>query len=186
VLNALADGDSAAWSAMVSRYGRLLRHVCRQLQMTSEQTDDVVQHTWTALFIHARNIRSAEALAGWLVTTTRRECVAVRRRDAREVPTDECGYDSPGIVIDIDEQLDALPRRRQLRRAVALLPPRERSLIEVLLEPEVPSYTEIGRRLGMPVGAIGPVRQRALRRLRDRLTDSLADVTAETTARASA
>jgi DNA-directed RNA polymerase specialized sigma24 family protein len=52
-----------------------------------------------------------------------------------------------------------------------MLPPRKRALIELLLEPDSPSYQEISRRLGMPVGSIGPVRQRALHRLRARLEE---------------
>jgi DNA-directed RNA polymerase specialized sigma24 family protein len=38
--------------------------------------------------------------------------------------------------------------------------------VELFLEPEPLTYREISARLGIPVGSIGPVRGRALRRLR--------------------
>jgi len=171
LLAGLGSGDAAAWSAVVRRYGRLLMYICRQHRLTPEQTDDVVQNTWTVLFTHAAQIQNADGLGGWLVTTTRRDCLALRRRESHEVPTDDCGNDwqDTTVDIDVDDRLDAVPRSHRLRRAVATLPPRERSLMEILLEPELPSYIEISRRLQMPIGAIGPVRQRALRRLRIQL-----------------
>jgi RNA polymerase sigma factor (sigma-70 family) len=173
LLVGVAAGDPTAWSTVLQRYTRLLRHVCRQHRMSPEQTEDVLQTTWVGLFRHADGIRNADGLAGWLVTTTRRECVAVRRREAREIPTDDCGGDRPDpdvdISVDVGEHLDAGPRRRQLHQAVSMLPARERALMEILLEPDLPSYQEISRRLEMPVGAIGPVRRRALHRLHTRL-----------------
>jgi RNA polymerase sigma factor (sigma-70 family) len=183
VVRLLAAGDPGTWDAVVRRYTRLLRHVCGRYRLTAEQTDDVCQVTWTALYVHAGRIRNADALTGWLVTTATRECLAVRRREWREVPTDDPAREPSGAVVvtdaEVDDRLDALPRGRRLHRAVALLPQRERALVELLLEPELPSYAAISRRLDMPVGAIGPVRQRAFRRLRAHLTEVAAEVAAE-------
>jgi RNA polymerase sigma factor (sigma-70 family) len=172
LLAAVARGDDAAWEVVVARYRRLLGHICRQHRMTPDQTEDILQTTWLVLLRHAGDIRNAAALPGWLITTATRECLALRRRNAREVPTHDCGYDVADAVVDaeVDDRLDALPHLRQLRRTVATLPPRERRLMELMLEPELPSYLEISHRLGMPVGAIGPVRRRAMDHLRDRLT----------------
>lgn len=46
------------------------------------------------------------------------------------------------------------------------LPGRERQLVELLLDPAQPTYAQISEQLGTPMGAIGPVRHRAIRRLR--------------------
>ncbi|MBK6872675.1 MAG: sigma-70 family RNA polymerase sigma factor [Kineosporiaceae bacterium] len=67
---------------------------------------------------------------------------------------------------DPDDWLEAHRVQQVIRHAVSLLHGRERALVELLLQPDPPSYIEISRRLGMPLGAVGPVRQRALRRLR--------------------
>jgi DNA-directed RNA polymerase specialized sigma24 family protein len=53
------------------------------------------------------------------------------------------------------------------------LPARQRMVLVELLKREGQSYLDLSRRLGLPVGSIGPTRQRAVTRLRldPRLTD---------------
>ena len=55
-----------------------------------------------------------------------------------------------------------------VRQALARLPERDRRLLTLLVNPSV-DYAYISKTLGMPVGSIGPTRQRALRRLRAEL-----------------
>jgi RNA polymerase sigma factor (sigma-70 family) len=181
LLGAAGSGDNAAWSEIIRRYAGLVRAVCQRYGLTPERSDDVAQVTWLQLWTHAHQIRDPRALGGWLATTAARESLAMQRRRRREVPMPDCGIDSP-VVDDVDARIDAENHNLALRRAVATLNRRERALIEVLLEPEQPSYSEISRRLSMPIGAIGPVRQRALCRLRERLTMSADDVWADRSA----
>ena len=64
---------------------------------------------------------------------------------------------------------DAVAARRttvRLYQAVAQLPDRERRLIQLQLDPAQPGYAQISRAIPMPIGSIGPIRGRALRRLR--------------------
>jgi RNA polymerase sigma factor (sigma-70 family) len=179
LLTAVGDGDPLAWAEIVRRYEGLLRHVCRTHRMTREQSADVMQCTWVQLYLYAHRIRRPSGVAAWLMTTAARECIAVSRRERRELPMDEIPADAAPVIdtavapgaAEVDERLDAAVRHQRLRQAVSLLPPRERALVGLLLEPDLPAYSEISARLGMPVGAIGPVRQRALRRLRTWLED---------------
>jgi len=165
LFTAIVDGDDAAWRLAVERYRGLLHWVARRHRLTAEETADVMQETWTRLLEHLDTIRDPEHLGGWLATTTSRQCLAVLRQRRRETPAPDGVVDSPDSW-DVDDRLDAVQRGIALRRAVATLSRRERELIEVLLEPEPPSYAEISRRLSMPIGSIGPVRGRAMRRLR--------------------
>ncbi len=142
--------------------------IARRHRLGREEAADVIQETWARLLAHAKDLRDAERIAGWVATTAARECIAVRRRAWREEVTPDSVVD--GIQEwDVDDQLDARRRAAELRTAVASLPRRERLLLELLLEPDSPSYAEISRRLAMPIGSIGPVRQRALQRLRSLL-----------------
>lgn len=160
-----ARRDAAAWVALHDRYHRLLLAVSRAQGLTEADSADVAQETWLVLLEHVEEIRDPEALVGWLATTARRRSIRHRRCIRREAPLEEC-LESSGVSIDLDEQLDAEQRRLALHRAVASLSSRERALVTALLDPEEPSYKEISTRLTMPVGSIGPIRQRALRRLR--------------------
>lgn len=173
LLAAAAAGDEQAWRALVARHRGLLLHVTRRHGLSAEEADDVVQETWVRLLQHVDVIRDAERLPGWLATTARRECIARRRRGWREslTPDGSCP-EAAAETADPGDRWEAERRAALLRQAVTRLPDRERALVEVLLEPEPLSYAQISRRLCMPVGSIGPVRARALRRLQALLDSS--------------
>ena len=57
-------------------------------------------------------------------------------------------------------------RRAAVRAAVRRLPGRQRELLAEMLRRPCSSYEEIAGSLEMPVGSIGPTRDRALARLR--------------------
>ena len=160
-----AVGDRSAWEELVDRFEGFLLHIARRYGLPPDEAADVVQDTWLQLMANAHRIRNADSLPGWLKTTATRKSWEATRRRRREIPTADCGA-ALSEVFDLEDRLDAITHLRHLRQAVGMLPPRERALMELLLEPDSPSYQQISRRLGMPVGAIGPVRQRALRRLR--------------------
>lgn len=160
------EGD--AWVALHDRYHRLLLSVSRAQGLTEADSADIAQETWLVLLEHLDEIRDPEALVGWLATTARRRSIRHRVCMRREAPLDE-SLDTHVESVDLDEQIDAERQRHALHRAVASLSCRERALVMALLDPEEPSYKEISARLTMPIGSIGPVRQRALRRLRSML-----------------
>jgi DNA-directed RNA polymerase specialized sigma24 family protein len=87
-------------------------------------------------------------LAGWLATTTRRECLRVPR------------------TVPAEHELLAAERQAALREALLALPPCCQQLITLLIQdPPVP-YARISATLGIPVGGIGPTRRRCLDKLR--------------------
>ncbi len=158
---------------IAERYSGLLYAIGHQYRLTSEEREDAVQSTWLALCQSVGQIRDPECIAGWLATTMRRLCTATYRHRRREVPAsdslDECALSdgSPDLA-------DAVATRHataRLHQAVTRLPDRERQLIQLQLDPAQPGYTQISRSVPMPVGSIGPVRGRALRRLRTMLGD---------------
>lgn len=135
--------------------------------------DDVAQTTWMRLFQGLDRLRDDAALPGWLITTSTREVFAILRREGRELPTDGERLDVPAHPEEDGqpwENPDDVMRGR-LNDAIRALPERDRRLILDLLDPARFSYLQIGLRLGMPVGSIGPIRQRALRKLRAHLSD---------------
>ena len=58
-------------------------------------------------------------------------------------------------------------RRAALHGAVERLSGRQRVLLTSMLASPAPTYEQLSTRLEMPVGSIGPTRDRALARLRD-------------------
>ena len=161
-------GDQRAWDALVERYAPLVWWICRGYRL-GEDTADVAQSVWLALVGQLGAIREPAALAGWLATTTRREC-AKAACAARRLPAAGQVVDAADIPDEraqtAEEQLLAAERHAALREAFADLPAGYRDLVALLLQdPPVP-YAEISVRLGIPVGSIGPSRARCLDKLR--------------------
>ncbi len=180
LLQAARRGEEEAWQDLMSRYGRLLLGVSRRQGMTAAESADVAQTTWLRLLTHIEDIRSSHGLGSWLATTATRECHAQRRRLGRETPVEGdhleiSAHRLAGSRCEPQEEtvdgLDSARRVAAMREAIRALPERQRRLIEVLLAEDPLSYAEIAEKLQMPIGAIGPVRQRALRHLRRTLED---------------
>ena len=177
LIHRAAEGDPAAWNAIVDEYAGLLWSVVRGFRLNEAQAADAVQTTWLRLVEHIADLREPGHVAGWLKTTAQRVCLQVIRQGGREQLTDwdedrgsESGirYDGP----DEDGPETAALRQEQqvlVRRVLAELPDRHRQLMELLLASPAISYQEIGARLGMPVGSIGPTRARILARMREAL-----------------
>jgi RNA polymerase sigma factor (sigma-70 family) len=162
-------GDKRAWDALVERYAPLIWSTCRKYRLGRADTQDVAQNVWLRLVDQLDKIRDPAALAGWLATTTCRECGRVLRA-AHGPHAPVCGFDADILP---DEQagtpgqdLLAAERHAALREAFTRLPPDGQRLIVLLIaDPPVP-YAEISAKLGIPVGSIGPTRRRCLDKLR--------------------
>jgi RNA polymerase sigma factor (sigma-70 family) len=162
-------GDKQAWDALVERYAPLIWSICRKYRLGPADADDVGQSVWLHLVNQLDKIREPSALAGWLATTTRRECGRVAREahgphaavyafDAENIP------DAQGEAAE--QELLAAERHAALREAFAHLSPACQRLVRVLIaDPPVP-YAEVSATLGIPVGSIGPTRSRCLDKIR--------------------
>ena len=161
-----ARGEERAWTLLVGRFDATVRSLARRYGLNDADRDEVAQRTWLALFRHIERLTTHPALAGWLITTARNECLRVIAARRREVPVDEpiAGREADECRID-DELLEA-EQREALRRAVDGVPEHERKLMQLLLQEPPLSYDEISATLGIPKGSIGPTRGRCVARLR--------------------
>lgn len=163
-VRAAAAGDERAWEVLVTRYTPMLRAVARGFKLSNADVDDVVQATWLAAIRGLGAIKNADAVGAWLAVVARRESLRTLQTGVGEYltacpPTTTEADDSTETIVLAQERCDAL------RAAVSNLPRRQRVLVAALLDAPYASYAELSRRLGMPVGSIGPTRERALARL---------------------
>jgi RNA polymerase sigma factor (sigma-70 family) len=163
-----AGGDQRAWDALVAQHGRLLWAVARSYRLDQADAADVVQTAWLRLVEHLDRIEDPSRLVGWLVTTTRRECLRVLRRSGRErlVSADEWAADvADDALLPLDAGLISDERNAELWGAFSRLPERCQRLLRIAVAMPK-SYDEVSAALDMPVGSIGPTRARCLTRLR--------------------
>lgn len=160
--------DGRAWDELVGRFGRLVLHSASRVGLTPSDAADAAQLTWICLLKHAHQIRDPERLPAWLATTARRESVRVAIAKRRDVlyanPADQYDAGRLGAMADTyPVEGDFGPA---VEEALGRLPPQYRRLLRVLMADDCPSYVEVSRRLGIPIGSIGPMRSRALGFLR--------------------
>jgi RNA polymerase sigma factor (sigma-70 family) len=164
-----SNGENQAWDALVERYAPLIWSICRRYRLGGADAEDVAQAVWLKLVDHVDHLRNPAALPGWLATTARRECGRVLRvtgtpRAWERVLAAENIPDTRTATAE--QQLLAAERHAALREAFTrLLPGCQRLLALLIADPPLP-YAEIGARLGVPAGSIGPNRSRCLERLR--------------------
>ncbi|GAA5118496.1 RNA polymerase sigma factor [Pseudonocardia adelaidensis] len=160
------DRQPGAWRELAARYEGLVRAVVGSYRLQEADFADAVQNTWLRALERLHTVRDPDSLGGWLTTVARRECLALLARSRREAPTamaeDQLVVQDPGpeAVVLAEEA------RRAVAHAVTELPVKPRALVSVLFSTPEPNYAEVSRLMGLPIGSIGPTRQRALQTLR--------------------
>ena len=167
-------GDARAWAALVARHERLVYAVARSYRLSDDDLGDVFQDVFAALVRGLPRIRDARTLVRWLSSTTERiaRATALRRRreQALAVPDPEVVEALPADQPAIGAELETLEEQALVRLALAGLPAGCRRLLAALYyEDPVPDYAALARRLGMPIGSLGPTRARCIERLRHSL-----------------
>ena len=157
-------GDQRAWQILVRGLSALVAGVARAHRLGDSDVSDVCQITWYKLTQHLADLREPARLPGWLSTTARRQALRTLTARRREVPAARpepaAGLPSPELAVLGAE------RDQALWQAVARLPPAHRELICLLAGEPGLTQTQLAARLGIPPGSVGPLRRRALDRLR--------------------
>jgi RNA polymerase sigma factor (sigma-70 family) len=165
LVRAATGGDERAWEQLVEHFDPILRAIARGFRLGAADVDDTVQNTWLRAWCHLEQLRCPEAIGSWLIVTLRREAMRLLQRAVHEIPTDELPLDHASDDAPLDEAAIESERGRHVHDAVSRLPGSQRKLLSELLT-NPPSYADVSVRLGMPVGSIGPTRERAIERLR--------------------
>ena len=167
-------GDADAWISLTDRYTNLLWSIARSLRLNEADAADAVQSTWLRLVENLDSIRDPGRIGSWLATSMRRECYNVHRSAARVEVGAPNHADDWAALPDSADPLDGTllrdERDAELWRAVGRLKPHCRRLLRVLVADPPPSHAEAAAALDIPIGSIGPTRQRCLRCLRELLT----------------
>lgn len=172
LVKACREGDESAWEAITYRYQNLLYSIPRRAGLSKDLAADVLQEVFTTLYVKIDLLEKPEHLKSWLLTTTKHKTIHLITRETRGRPR-SISDDQNDPAFDIvdksplaDEVLIRFEREDQIERAFAEIDDRCRQLLMMLyLESEKVPYSEIARRLDIPLGSIGPTRARCLQKL---------------------
>jgi RNA polymerase sigma factor (sigma-70 family) len=169
-LHAARSGDRRALATLVNDLTPLVWHVARGNGLPNVIAEDVVQTVWLALLSHIDTLAEPKALAGWLITTTRREAQRVRGKGAAQMHlTDEMAETLPSTQPQPEDEALRADRNGRLWRAFAGLPPRCQELLRLTVLAGRTEYRLVAEAMQMPRGSIGPTRGRCLNTLRELL-----------------
>ena len=168
-------GRQDAWRALVTRYQRLVFTVARRARLDDHAAADVLQIVFSRLFEHLAGLTQPDRLQAWLVTTARRETLAILRHANRyAAPSDSVDGDRdtieniPDAAPLAEDLLQDLQEAQAMRVAMDRLDDRCRTLLTLLFsdEDERPGYEKVAQQMGMPEGSVSPTRSRCLDKLR--------------------
>lgn len=175
-------GDASAWALLVRRYQRLVYAVVMRGGLDEHAAADVFQTVFSRLVEHLPRLTQPDRLQAWIVTTAKRELLRARSlaQRTRSMTRGEDGDEGPGLEDTLadeaplaEEALSELQQLHRLRLGLDRLDARCRDLLLLVFrdDDERLPYDEVGRRLAMPVGSIGPTRSRCLDKLRRLVED---------------
>jgi RNA polymerase sigma factor (sigma-70 family) len=165
------EGDTRAMDELVRLMSPVLWHIVRAYGLDSALAEDVVQTTWLTLVRRHETIADPRAVSGWLTISARREAWRVSKQH-RRADTREAADLEPSLPTSPSAEQAAVLNDESARLwgAVGRLTERCQRLLRVVAFEERPDYARIAEDLSMPVGSIGPTRQRCLAKLRALLT----------------
>jgi RNA polymerase sigma-70 factor (ECF subfamily) len=182
LIQRLKAQDAQAWQRLLDLYVPLVFSWCRRAEMRSQDSADVVQEVFRAVYrgiADFRYERPEDTFRGWLRTIARNKIQDHFRRRAKQ-PIARGGTDAQQRLLEVAESESAdAPNSRPLaglmHRALDLV----RNEFENhtwqafwLMSVENRSSSEVAQQLGMTVGAVRQAKYKVLRRLRQELGDT--------------
>lgn len=168
-----ADGDTAAFGALVARHGPYLRAYAIRLTGSSADADDALQETLITAWQRLDRLEDPAAVRGWLSSIlTRKASDRLRTRRASDEPigTDEGEHEPVALEAGPDARAETDSQLGALSRALDALPAIERQCW-LLREVGGHRYDEIAEQLGVSAatvrGALARARQSLLARMEE-------------------
>lgn len=168
---------AGAWEEFVRRYADLIYSTIQaKIGLHEEDRADAFQNTILSIYQNLHTLRDTDRLVAWIIRIAYYQGVdRVRARiRARETAIGDLApedlhhrRDADVDSIPPDDLQIRLERAQRARETMTLLPEKCRHLFHQLFyEDPTPEYSEISRRVGIPIGSIGPTRARCLEKMR--------------------
>jgi RNA polymerase sigma factor (sigma-70 family) len=166
----MRPADEVDWNAAANRYADLVYSIPLKYRLQGHDAAEVFQNTWLVA-LSREQAPHDDGMAPWLAAIASLQSLnLLQKRRMSPLPPDEAdGIEDASERQPADALVDA-EQEQALREALAELSERDRILITCLYLTDRPmKYTEISQRLGLAIGSIGALKQRAIDRLYKRL-----------------
>jgi RNA polymerase sigma factor (sigma-70 family) len=164
LLEAFVAGDQGSFEIIATSYRAMLFSVfLRWFRLAEEDAEDLFQEVMLQLVIKGEQIRNVRT---WLLGTAINQAKKRIRRLIRERNLAERYIEN----LELFEPEDREDVRELIARGLQLLKPSDRTLLTLIYIQGL-SYQEVADFLDRPIGSIGPLRGRALKRLSKAVAD---------------
>ncbi|GAA1597538.1 RNA polymerase sigma factor [Leucobacter chromiireducens] len=154
-----ADGDTAAFAALVRRHTPMMRAYARRILPGSADVDDVVQDAFIAAWDQLPKLEDAGRVRSWLLRIAGRKAIDRIRSTGPRADLNETELMAPERMAP-HRQAEARAGIAALSDAINQLPDAQRECW-VLRELGSYSYEEIGQDLDLPVSTVRGLLARA-------------------------
>lgn len=151
LMQAFAGGDAAAFETLYRRHRTMLIAFLMRSLGRRDQAEDCFQEVWSRVIGARASFRAEARFSTWLLQIANNLMVDRFRRQRPELPIDEVAEAALGedpALPGPEATLAQFQRQRQLRTAIAALPPEQRHAVLLRLDREL-SLEEIGRITGV-------------------------------------
>lgn len=173
----IRQGDEFAWREIMDTFVPMMERKARAIGLQPEDAVDVAQTTLVQLSKNIHTLEQPERLAGWLSISAKRNAIRFLETAYRTVSMDSPDFSwrhdtiPDQTLADPSEQV-IFTEVAEARAFLFDIPPTSRKswrgFLDLLISDEDLSYTEICKEADMPIGSIGPARQRLIAHLRAR------------------
>lgn len=144
----------AAFGEVIRRYTEPLYWQIRRMVQSHEDANDLLQNTFLKAWQSIENFRGDARLSTWLHKIAINESLShlekLRKQDSLSLSDQDVGLIN---AIEADPDVDGDELRKELRKAIAGLPEKQRLVFNMRYYDEMP-YEEMSRILGTSVGAL--------------------------------
>lgn len=162
-------GEEEALSILLTGYRRLAFSIATGWYgLSSEDAEDVYQSACMDFMVKISRIRSPRPfIIGTVMNLSKKNLTNRWKHGSQHSDFSEYAGAGPSADRVMAEQ----ESQGGLQKALNFLDPQQRLLVTLLFEQEVP-YKELAERMDMPIGSIGPTRQKILKRLRALMSEN--------------
>lgn len=160
LISAHLGGDPRAFAALVRRYERPVFRLALRFARDPDEAEELAQRTFLRVLDHAARLRPDQPFRTWLFRVAANLCKNHLRDRARLVFGLPLEFAAPE-----DEGLERKERRARLRTALARLPLRQRQVVSLRIDAELP-FAELAASLGITENNAKVTFHHAMKKLR--------------------
>ncbi len=169
----VTQADTAAYEALYERYGAIVFGLALKITGDRSASEEVVQEAFWRLWRKADTFEERRGtFTSWFFRIVRNLAIDMLRRGRSQITAspevDALGDEIVDRTTDVAEAAGAVVRHKQVRAAIAALPPDQRDVIELAYFCGM-SRQEIAQKTGEPLGTIHSRARLAMQKLREAL-----------------